>query len=233
MAVARRRQAEQRLQQAVDVGRGEQIGAARHQRDALQRVIDGDREVIARRHLLAGQHDVAQRRRIGLDPPAILAPGERPGARDGRRDVEAQRVIGRGCALRGALGRAETAASAGIGRSRSRLAARRRHGRSRPGSRAWCRSRDRAAPPPPAARARRGSRRNAPIAGGSARPNRGRARPDPRRSPRRTRRGSGCGRCPRAAAETGRPLAAPPASLRAPSGHGPDADTRSGSAQTG
>ncbi|NCZ86338.1 MAG: hypothetical protein EBY95_02680 [Actinobacteria bacterium] len=37
---ARRRQAEQRLQQAMDMGGVEQVLAARHQGHALQRVVD-------------------------------------------------------------------------------------------------------------------------------------------------------------------------------------------------
>ena len=63
-------EAEQRLQQAVDVGRGEEVRAAGHQRDALGGIVDRHRQMIAGRHVLAGEHDVAEDfRRGGLFAP--------------------------------------------------------------------------------------------------------------------------------------------------------------------
>ena len=74
VSVARGRQLQQRLQKPMDMRRGEQIDAARHQRHPLQRVIDRDREMIAGRHLLARQHDIAKRGGIRRDAPSILLP---------------------------------------------------------------------------------------------------------------------------------------------------------------
>ncbi len=117
MVVARYLQAEQRLQQAVDMGRGEEILAARHQGDALQRVVDGDGEMVARRHLLAREHDVAVARRIGphglrllVDPVELADAGERAS------DIEAEGEGLAGGDARPSLGRVETAAGAGIER---------------------------------------------------------------------------------------------------------------------
>ena len=60
MVPHRHRQAEQRLKQAVDVRRGEQVHPPRDQRDAVGRVVDRHREVVARRRLgvLAHQHRI-------------------------------------------------------------------------------------------------------------------------------------------------------------------------------
>ena len=60
MAIARRRQTEQRLQQAVDMGRGDRSSPRVTRVTPLDRVVDRDREVIARRRLLARQHDIAE-----------------------------------------------------------------------------------------------------------------------------------------------------------------------------
>ena len=59
VVVERRRQAEQRLEQAVDVGGGEEVAAAHDVGDALRGVVDGDGEMVAGRRVLAGEHDVA------------------------------------------------------------------------------------------------------------------------------------------------------------------------------
>ena len=64
--IGRLRQAEQRLQQAVDAGRPEQILPAHHVADTLQSVVHGNGEMIARRSVLAREHHVApQLRRSG------------------------------------------------------------------------------------------------------------------------------------------------------------------------
>ncbi len=86
-------QAEQRLQQAMDVGGGKQIRAASHQRHALQRIVHCHRQVVTHRHVLARQHHIAERLRCGLDRAPILRPLERAGPRDRDADIEAQRVV--------------------------------------------------------------------------------------------------------------------------------------------
>ena len=83
--IARLGKAEQRLQQPMHRRRGFEVLAAHHVRDALERIVDDDRDVIARRDLLAGQHHVAPSRGIGRDalqlgstPNGIdRAPGQR------------------------------------------------------------------------------------------------------------------------------------------------------------
>ena len=113
MAIPRRRQVEQGLQQPVDMRRGEEINAAGNVGHAFRRIVNRHRQVIAGRHLLARQNDIAERGRVGGDAPLAFDPFERPGARQRRADIEAQRVIGRRCSAFGALGRAEAAADAG------------------------------------------------------------------------------------------------------------------------
>lgn len=61
MAIDRRRQAEQFLQQRMDVSGCSQIFAANHMRDALQRVIVHDRNVVTRRRVLATEDYIAVR----------------------------------------------------------------------------------------------------------------------------------------------------------------------------
>ena len=61
MMISGRRQVEQRLEQAVDVGRGEQVAAAHDVGHALGGIVDGDGEMIAGRRVLAGEDDVAER----------------------------------------------------------------------------------------------------------------------------------------------------------------------------
>ena len=65
VTIARRRQAEQFLQKPVDRGRGEKIAAAHDVGDALQRIVDGDRQMVARREVAPAQDDVAPGRRLG------------------------------------------------------------------------------------------------------------------------------------------------------------------------
>ena len=78
----RHRQIEQRLQQPVDVAGGEQIGAARDQRDPVRRIIQRGGKVIARRRILAHQHDIAQQVRRGLlRPRQLVGPDLRAGQR--------------------------------------------------------------------------------------------------------------------------------------------------------
>ena len=91
--VVRRRQAEQRLEQAVDVGAVEQVAAADDVGDTQSGVVDGDGQMIARRRVLAGEDDVAEQAGLGhhlagdpartAGPPASIAPCdvETPGVR--------------------------------------------------------------------------------------------------------------------------------------------------------
>src|SRR3569623_415235 len=49
----------------------EQVLAAHHVGDALQRVIERNRQVIARRRVLAGEHHVAPGGGVGEDPSSL------------------------------------------------------------------------------------------------------------------------------------------------------------------
>ena len=81
VTVSRGRQVEQGLEQPMHIGRGEQIHSACDQRDALERVVDGDREVIAGGGFLARQHHVPLPLRPGrLDTVPVIGPGEGAGA---------------------------------------------------------------------------------------------------------------------------------------------------------
>ena len=165
-----------------------------------------DREVIARRHLLAGEHDIAKLRRVGLDPPAMLAPGERSGTRHRRRDVEAQRVIRREATLFGAFGRAEMAAGARI--QRPDFALRRAAGAGDLGLDRAPRAEAGIEQPCLLEPRERGAIIGEMLRLPADRPVPIEAEPGQILDDRRgvIRRGSGYGRCPRAAAETGRPL---------------------------
>ena len=93
MPVVGRFQPEQRLQQAVNMARLEQILAAGDQAYPLDVVVHRHREVVAGRRVLPRQHHVAEDFRPGLDPAALaILPGERAGYPGGTRGVEAERV---------------------------------------------------------------------------------------------------------------------------------------------
>ena len=90
MAIFGRRQAEQRLEQAVDMGGGEQIHPAHDMGDALGGVVDGDGEMIAGGRVLAGEDDVARGGGIGADVAGmgIVPPKEfRPELVSGRGTI--------------------------------------------------------------------------------------------------------------------------------------------------
>ncbi len=72
MGILRRSVAQQILQQCVDMGRRQQVDAARHQGDALQVIVDRDREMVAGRRVLAGDHEVAHQPRLAFDPSQRL-----------------------------------------------------------------------------------------------------------------------------------------------------------------
>ena len=76
VAIARRLEPEQRLQQAMHRRRGQEIAAAHDVADALQRVVDDDREVVGRRPAFAAQHDVAPGFRRRFDAPLLKALAE-------------------------------------------------------------------------------------------------------------------------------------------------------------
>jgi hypothetical protein len=63
----RRGEPQKRLQEPVEIGRGLEILAADHMRDALDGVVQHDGEMIARRHVLADEDGVAPSRRIAGD----------------------------------------------------------------------------------------------------------------------------------------------------------------------
>ena len=73
-------QAEQRLQQAVDMGCREQVHSAGDQRDPIGTIVDRRCQVIARRRfrVLAHEHDIpAEFRLRGLFAGTLVEPGER------------------------------------------------------------------------------------------------------------------------------------------------------------
>ena len=184
-------------------------------RHALQRIVDDDREMIARRHVLAGKDHVAPGLRRGSDSPVSPA-GPLPGF------APAQRASLRDCLppCRDAAHRARRPPSASCARHRS--------------SRGGCRDKavrhpDRAASlrraPPPERRYRLGSRSSdrpdlAPAVAPAHRDRRRNARtaaapavshpmPSQARSSwiaPRIPAGSACGRCPRSAAAVARLL---------------------------
>ena len=97
----RDRQAEQRLQQAVERRRREEVGAAHDVGDALVGVVDHDGQVVGGADVAAGEHDVAEAGRE-LAGSTAWVPGptgrsrSRPAARRGpaHGEVEADRVAG-------------------------------------------------------------------------------------------------------------------------------------------
>ena len=68
MPIFGRGQAEQCLEQTVDMGGGEQVHPAHDMGDALGGIVDGDGEMIAGGCVLAGEDHVAGGCRIGTDP---------------------------------------------------------------------------------------------------------------------------------------------------------------------
>ncbi len=244
MPVGRLRQTEQPLQQPMHAGRPEQVLAPHHIGDALQGVVDHHREVIAGRRLLARQDDVApglrpggHRAGLAVGTLAMLDPAEVAGARAAPPPCRAAAHRAR---------RIQTVARAHPAPAIS------------PCRDTAARHRDRAATarspraPPPVLRFRRGFRRRdrpgprlrvfpAPrdirqdvrIAAAPASPRRCRARRGLRRSRPRIPACSWWRRYPRCAAATGRRLRAPDRNSAAPNKRGRDADSRSGSAQSG
>ena len=102
MRIGRCGEAEQSLQQAVDMRRRQQIRAARHQCDTLQCVVEGDTEMITAGRFLAREHDIAEARGFGANLAQFFI-FERKLARERSRllDIETQ---GEGCTGRHARG---------------------------------------------------------------------------------------------------------------------------------
>ena len=73
MVIVRHRVAQEGLQQPVNVRGAEEILAPRDKRDVLEIIVHGDAEMIAGRHILAGQHHIAeiQRRRLDASGGAV------------------------------------------------------------------------------------------------------------------------------------------------------------------
>src|ERR1700720_4274062 len=66
----------------MDMRRHREILAAGHQGYALDRVVDRDREMVARRELLAGEHDIAEQGRVRWLPEFAL--DQRPAGQSAR-----------------------------------------------------------------------------------------------------------------------------------------------------
>ena len=217
----------------MDVRRGQHVDAARHQGDALQMIVDRDREMIAGRRILARDHEVAHQQRLALDAAQRLV-DEMIGARFLRRafGVEAQAVL---------LARRDPVPSflrwTGGDKCRDKAARQARVARwprppARARSRRGCRSRDRSGRVRRAGRAPCRRSRSAPTVAAPRRPSRSRAISDRPGSPSRTRACSGGCRCPRCAPGTYRRPRARDASRSRPSRPSRDAARRSGWAQS-
>ena len=59
VAIARRGQIEQRLQEPVNRGRGKEVASAHDVGDALERIVDRHRQMIARREIAPAENHVA------------------------------------------------------------------------------------------------------------------------------------------------------------------------------
>lgn len=118
MGVVRSGPAEQGLEQALQAGRRAEVVAAGDEGDALQGVIMGGAEHVARRGVLAGEDRVAERGRMAVDLAHALLPiGERGGeAGEGGRHVEAERVRVAAGAAGGYEAGCELAAGSGVSR---------------------------------------------------------------------------------------------------------------------
>jgi hypothetical protein len=120
MPVARLNKAEQRLQQPMDCGRGKQVAPTHDVCHTLQRVVDDDREMIARRQIPAAEDNVApnlRRRRTPRGNGALAIFGPAQASRRGvdcALHVEAERGLVAAGKTRTCFSRRESAASAGI-----------------------------------------------------------------------------------------------------------------------
>ena len=145
VTVARGRQV-QRLQNAMDMRRRRQIFTTRDQSHPLDRVVDGNGQVIARRHVLTGENNIAERsgiRQLQVRPVLFfLDPFD--GARQSKRagEIEPQGKIDPCALLLCALARVDHGTFPGMAVPVAR-AVHRRLARSRRESRDACKNTDR------------------------------------------------------------------------------------------
>ena len=227
----------------MDAGRPEQILAAHHLGDALQRVVNHDREVIAGRRLPAREDDVAPGLRPGGDraglasgpsprsiqarSPAIAAPPPYRAAAQKARPTEAALCADRQQAI------SQHPDKAAPRRGRAAIARSPRAARPVSQSRRGFRNSDKRDPEPRGCRPHRGSRPDAGIAGAPAPPRRYQANRGLDRSRFRIPVCSASGRYPRSAAEICRRPVARNRNSATPNRRGRDEDSRLGSAQSG
>ena len=101
----RRRQAEQSLEQPVDMGGGEEVAAAHDMGHALRRIVERDGEMIAGRRVLAGEDDIAKA--SGRPLPLFVTSSVQAAARSAARTRRHIEPPGRGLRInRGAPARA-------------------------------------------------------------------------------------------------------------------------------
>src|SRR5215470_1599373 len=94
-----------------------QILAACDQGHSLDRIVDRYGEMVARGRLLASQHDIAKRQRVGWPAVSSLHPIERPGQSKRARQIESQSIVEIRSPFCSGLAIAEAAAGAGVERT--------------------------------------------------------------------------------------------------------------------
>ncbi len=108
-------EAEEGLEEAVDVGGGEEVLAAGDVGDGLVGVVDDDGEVVGGGDVLAGENDVAEEEGIDCEgAEAVVAEGEGAGGEGGAPDVEAPAVGFAAGEAAGAFGCRQAAAGARV-----------------------------------------------------------------------------------------------------------------------
>ena len=88
MTIARRRQTQQFLQNPMDRGRQEKIASAHHIADALQRIVYGHRQMVARREFPPGKDDISPGRRLDDALDRVRPFAEFPPDDPGRRQLD-------------------------------------------------------------------------------------------------------------------------------------------------
>ncbi len=178
MAIARRGQIEQRLQEPVNRGRGKEVASAHDVGDALERIVDRHRQMIARREIAPAENDVAPQRRLRKTSDRAQALAEFDPGQIGRNGLDRESRVEAPCGFfaareaTSAFVGGKRAACSRIERRRRRDRARRTRARLRPG----CKSTDRRARATRGARAPRRNRRRARSAGAGRRRSAGQAR---------------------------------------------------------
>ena len=158
MMPQRRVEAEKRLQQAMNGAGAEQVVAAGDQSHPGKGVIDGHREMIAGRRILAGDHYVAESRRVHALSPALRSRQASGPAMAAARAESSRQACGSPAPMRARrVSRVQTAAGSRIVEAVGPVRRPRRRARSRRGWRRGCRSTDRSRRGGRAPRARRRS----------------------------------------------------------------------------